>query len=335
MSTATATRPKPSKKTVEVLSPPGTGENPQATFPVLPNLHAEWVLITPELAAEYLELNEKNRPKRQNRIDAIAADLLGDDWEPNGATIVFAPGGWMLDGQHRCEGIVSAAKAAVTLVAWGIRDQARKVIDSGAARTVADWVTMEKELKNPTVIQAIARRWHGWNTLPPDSRYLLSNHRPSHGAVIKTIELDQVVLVQATNFASWARGQSAKKGMKKVNSSVWGIAYVVMLEAFMGDTASAMVGTGKPFIPTSEAIQNVRYFLDRCVTGEGLKKGDPELAFRDRMMNAMSGSEAMPERNAEYLLFTAWQLWRGKKQATKLPLPRMGVNAATFPSKLY
>lgn len=334
MATATAARPK-NRQPAEIIEPPGTGINPQATYQGLPNLHAEWVGVTPVLAAEYLALNEKNRPKRDNRIKAIAADIMGDDWEPNGATIVFAPTGFMLDGQHRAEGIVAAGKPAVTLVAWGIRDEARKVIDSGAARTVADWITMEEGFANPTVVQAIARRWHGWITLPPDNRYLLSNHRPSSKAVIETIERDHVVILQATQFATWARGQSAKKGMKKVNSSVWGIAYIVMLVAFMGDTADEQIGRGKPFIPTDEAIKNVRYFLERCVKGEGVERGDPELAFRDRMMNALSGNESMPERNAEFLLFTAWQLWRGKKQATKIPLPRMGVNAETFPSKLY
>lgn len=331
---ATATRAKARRADVEIIDPPGTGINPQAVYPGLPNLHAEWVEITPSLAAQFLELNDKNRTQRQRRVDTIVADILGDDWEPNGATIVFSPTGIMLDGQHRCSAIAATDKGVVTLVAWGIYEEARQVIDAGAARTVADWLQMEEGLRNAVTASAIAKRWNGWLTLPVEERYLVPNWKPSQRAIIHTFQQDGPVIVQATQYAVWAKNQ-AGKSMKKVTLSIWGFAYIVMLTAMMGDRATTQIKQGKPLTPNDDDVKNVKYFLDRVAKGEGLKRGDPEMAFRDRVQNAAGSNESLPERDVLFLLFGAWIAWRSRRETFKLSKPKTGVNAANFPNELY
>lgn len=59
------------------------------------------VLVTPELAAEWLNHNTRNREKRPKRIAAYARDMAAGRWRRSGEAIKFAPDGTLLDGQNR------------------------------------------------------------------------------------------------------------------------------------------------------------------------------------------------------------------------------------------
>lgn len=335
MATALATARQKKTRTINVLEPPGTGVNPVAVHPDYPDLHAEWVEVTPQLAAEYLELNEKNRSKRQDRIDAMAADILGDDWQPNGASIVFAPNGTLLDGQHRCEGIVKAGKPALTLIVWGVDEEARKVIDNGAARKVSDYLTMLEGIRNPAAAAAIASRWYSWNNLEADQRILVVSRKPSSTEIIDTFMRDRDVLIKATQFAVSARNKAGKP-MYKITPALWGITYMILLSAVMGDRAAEQVARNKPLTPDDDDCKQVEWFLGRIATGIELAEDDPAYAARNRIQTATTTKEGkFGQKETLYVLLASWMLWRGGKKAKKIPIPRLGVTADNFPGHIY
>ncbi|NUN01320.1 MAG: hypothetical protein HUU41_09415 [Bryobacteraceae bacterium] len=59
------------------------------------------MLITPELARQWLERNVRNRPISENTVIAYGLDMLEGRWQYDGAPIRFDTDGNLIDGQHR------------------------------------------------------------------------------------------------------------------------------------------------------------------------------------------------------------------------------------------
>lgn len=110
----------------------------QPKQPKKPEAKAELVLLTPQLASEWLTKNDpENRNINQDRVNALAHDIKEGNWKTNGDTIMFGKGGVLMNGQHRCSAVVAANKAVWV---WAIYDKAVTIhdpIDQGLGRTVA------------------------------------------------------------------------------------------------------------------------------------------------------------------------------------------------------
>lgn len=102
------------------------------------NPTAEVVLVTPELAAEWLGHNTRNRALKNAKIEQYTRDILAGRWQVTGEAIKFSADGRLLDGQNRLHAVIRAEKPIMTLVVRGLRDDAQDVMDSGAARSASD-----------------------------------------------------------------------------------------------------------------------------------------------------------------------------------------------------
>lgn len=73
-----------------------------------------WILITPELAKEFLKLNVRNyRTIMKHVVDKYSKDIKEDLWEKNGEPIVISKDGILRNGQHRLNGIIKSGKPAL------------------------------------------------------------------------------------------------------------------------------------------------------------------------------------------------------------------------------
>ena len=70
----------------------------------------EVVMVTPELAAEWLTHNTHNRGLKPIAIKRFAEDMTTGDWQWNGESIRFAADGTLLDGQNRLHAIVDSGE---------------------------------------------------------------------------------------------------------------------------------------------------------------------------------------------------------------------------------
>lgn len=96
-------------------------------------------LITPEIAAKYLETNVSNRKYRKHVAQDYAQEILNNEWEPDtGENIKFNVKGQMFDGQHRLNAIIIADKAIYVWVVYDAPESAFAKIDSGLKRTSGD-----------------------------------------------------------------------------------------------------------------------------------------------------------------------------------------------------
>lgn len=118
------------------------------------------IIVTPEHAARLLEANTNNRPVRDEMVMRYARDMMAGRWKRNGATIVIAAGGTILDGQHRLWAIVEAGKPISLLVMENADPDVIMTIDTGTARTMGDVFAIKKIGHSGTMAGAF--RWWYW-----------------------------------------------------------------------------------------------------------------------------------------------------------------------------
>ena len=99
---------------------------------------AKSMLITPQIAAEMLVRNTKNRNMSKSYVAALARDMAAGKWQENGDSIRFAKGGVLLDGQHRLTAIVQSQTPIRCWIIEGVDPESMRTIDSGKKRTYSD-----------------------------------------------------------------------------------------------------------------------------------------------------------------------------------------------------
>jgi hypothetical protein len=117
----------------------------------------ELVLITPQLAAEWLGMNvEINRSVRNAKVASIARDIKTGAWRITHQAIAFDWDGKLIDGQHRLRAIVKSEIPTKVWVFRGLDPHCFTVIDSGCARTASD-ALKKHGIKNTTAVAAGVR----------------------------------------------------------------------------------------------------------------------------------------------------------------------------------
>jgi hypothetical protein len=132
----------------------------------------EIVTVTPGQAALWLGKNVANRRLRPAVGDRYARDMAADAWKENGAAVVFASDGTLIDGQHRLQASVDSGAPFTTLVVTNVDKHVQNTIDDGAKRTLADRFTFEGRA-NASTAAAVVRRvllWRQGVPLPAEHR---------------------------------------------------------------------------------------------------------------------------------------------------------------------
>jgi hypothetical protein len=112
--------------------------------------------VTPEMAAEWLTKNIKNRPVSRQHVSRIARAMTNGEWDLNGSTIRFASSGRLLDGQHRLLACVESGCAFTTLVVYGLSEESFATIDQSIRpRKIADVLSIESGASMTNVSAAL------------------------------------------------------------------------------------------------------------------------------------------------------------------------------------
>lgn len=111
--------------------------------PPTPALRYERVMVTPDIAAEFLRSNSTNRPLRRKKVDQYARAMTDGQWQETGQPIIFSKSGRMIDGQHRCAAVMKAGVTVAMTIVRGVADAAFTAIDDSAPRTLADILAIE------------------------------------------------------------------------------------------------------------------------------------------------------------------------------------------------
>ena len=80
------------------------------------------VMMTPELAKAYLDLNTRNRSISQNHVRFLSREMQAGRWKLNGDTICLSKTR-LIDGQHRLLAIIDSGMAFPMLVIEELEDE--------------------------------------------------------------------------------------------------------------------------------------------------------------------------------------------------------------------
>lgn len=225
--------------------------------------HQEMV-VTPELAARWLERNRNNRSLRRNKVAQYADDMKNGRWRDNGDTIRFSINGDLIDGQHRLHALIAADVSLVLWIVEGVADEARMTIDSGVVRRIGDRLRMFGSVQRANTVAA--------SLFIIDQWIMEEDGTPSGERLMQWYEL-------MTPGFEWAL--TAIKSKRLLMAPVYA-ALVYAWESYPIEVA---------------------YFTAQLETGEGLRANDPALMLREYLGNTSERS-ATPERRWSTFLKT-------------------------------
>ena len=117
---------------------------PETAWITIPgtDIKSKWVLVTPQIAKHYLESNINNRNKRDKHVARLAKDMSAEPsrYRITHMGVAFDEDGIMIDGQHRLHAIILSGTNQWLLVTVNLEAEAKRVIDTGAKRGVADFM---------------------------------------------------------------------------------------------------------------------------------------------------------------------------------------------------
>jgi hypothetical protein len=115
----------------------------------------EIMTVTPQIAKEWLVLNRRNRPKKEDRIARWSRVMAAGKWKMTGESIKFAKNGDLIDGQNRLSACITADCAFTTMVIWGLEAEAQDAMDTNVSRSPADQLSFHNYSNASTLAAAI------------------------------------------------------------------------------------------------------------------------------------------------------------------------------------
>lgn len=107
-------------------------------------MNTKVLLVTPDMASNWLTMNKNNRKVLKERVREYAQAMLAGRWSLTHQGIAFDTAGNLLDGQHRLMAIVMAGIPIEMNVTFGVEHKDGEVleIDVGRNRTYKNIVEM-------------------------------------------------------------------------------------------------------------------------------------------------------------------------------------------------
>lgn len=238
-------------------------------------VHTERIFINAELARRWLKLNiENNRPIAEGKVKQMARDMRNGKWQENGATIVFADTGELIDGQKRLTACIECGVGFWSLVAYGVKKDAFVTIDRNQARTAGQVLHLSTGIGDYNTV-ASALRW-----LSGFQGGIIIQARPSSGET-ESLLLEHPGIIESTAAA------------KRVT------------HRFRAGPPSLV--TLCHYLFTRQDATLAELFFDSLATGAGLRENDPVCRLRERIIaSSASTAKHIPQHELIALFFKAW-----------------------------
>jgi hypothetical protein len=106
---------------------------------VCEGFHSERMIVTPELAREWLERNTNNRPVTKTRVQLLREQIENGKFVLTHQGIAFY-GDFeeVADGQHRLIAIAEGTTSVEIMVSWGLQKETAHAIDRGRPRSISN-----------------------------------------------------------------------------------------------------------------------------------------------------------------------------------------------------
>lgn len=258
-----------------------------------------WYILEPADATHLVENQIKNRPLVEGRANRIAKDILEGKWTANGESVVLTHHGKLLDGQHRCRGVIIADKAILTYVVWLPQDRPEEAvfdtINIGKSRTAADRLIIDG-VDHGTIAAAIVRQTLLWE------RYgrIDASNRQGYGAKDKTGtgQPRDTVVVSTGDIRKFYREHKTR-----LDAATAAVAlYQNLLRGWARPSSVGFVYAQASKLDQKKADE----FIHGLATGEGLSGNSPILKLRKRLQQEVISRAALPARHSLALIIKSW-----------------------------
>ena len=257
----------------------------------------EITTVTPTTAAEWLTLNTKNRPLSRRHVMRYARLMSAGAWQFNAEPIIFAAGGWLMNGQTRLNGCIVAGANFLTLVIRGVPDEAFVSLDNGKPRTAAEVLSLEGR-KSTSRLANAARLMLGY-----EAKRLGNDSTRYENAEVRDL------VDRHPGLEAWTARCRRTEAM--CSSGVSTFCFYV----FSGIDADA-----------------AEEFFEDFVTGANLPTTDPVHHLRKRLIENRGSKAKLRAEDIVALFFKAWNHRRtGRPIGQSLRWRSTGPHAESFP----
>lgn len=258
------------------------------------------ILVTPEVAEQWLGKNTGNRNVRRAHVEKLAQDMASGSWHMTDESIKFDWNGRLIDGQHRLHAVVRSGASILTRVTRGLAPDAQNYMDTQSVRTASDALGFEGKSHTAT-LAAIARIDLAVRAGKPQQK----GFPVTHAGVLKWVE-ENPLAEDAAAFASrFARKTDCKPAMV-------GYTYMKLSEIDAQDAYDFWVAA-------SEKVN--------------LRAGDPVIALTNRLAESRRNRESLGNDALLSLIYRAWNYRRAGKpwRVAKVNSPGAGVGLIPIP----
>lgn len=219
--------------------------------------------ITPARAEELLRANTANRNIVSSVVDKYARDMMQGYWAINGQTIKLSRTGRLLDGQHRCLAAVRSKQSFMSIIVRGLPDDVFDTLDAGPVRSFGEVLARRGE-KNATTLAAALQKIWLYRQRTPQIRTV----RASHSELLRVLEEEPEIRDCVNHSISRVRG-----------------------------ILPGAIGTATHYLGACHFDRELAdEFVERVLYGAELKRHDPVLLLRDKMMrDRMDQKEKLSE----------------------------------------
>lgn len=273
-------------------------------IPPTPGRHNYDLVITPEIAREWLKRNVHNRKLRPFMVAKYKRVMERGEWGYTGEPIKFDWDGNMIDGQHRTSAIAEMPDGFTieVEVKVGLDPDSQINMDQGAKRLGGDQLQL-LGYKNANNLASSVKQYIIW-----ESGYLFRDNKI------------QAVVASISECAAWIDDhpdevllfQESLTHLRHIPApiSVSGAAFLIF--------AQIDPGLAKQFV----------YYLAEM----GLPQGNPITTLNKRLQRLRNEGVRYSNRDLLALFIQSWNALRDGREITKFQRPRGGKwTAETFP----
>jgi hypothetical protein len=266
-------------------------------------------MITPEMAAAWLERGGANRKLNERSIQRLMREIQLGQWDLTGETIKLDTEGRVRDGQHRLTAIIRTGTTVPCIVVRGVAESAFNKIDTGKSRNMADVLSIHGHA-SPISLATAAR---GLLLIERYGRYEVGGVKLGYAAAPSNAEgLAYIEAHPEVKDGVKEADRLRKQGQFVGGSGLWAIALTMFWRIDPEQT---------------------QVFVDKLVEGAQLEHGSPILRLRNMYRTSARDWHSTNE-NRERLLATVikgWNAWRGDELVQGLSWHNSGRGAEKFP----
>ena len=238
------------------------------------------VTMTPEWASQLLRQNTHNRTLSKQRVNACANLISSGKWKLTHQGIAIDSNNVLQDGQHRLHAIAKTGISVQISMSTGCDPSNFDVIDSGRKRTASDAIALSGA-KNSSKAAAGIRGFLQYQLFP---NYVWTG--TAYG--VDTIDIRQFYQSNSeTVDLVTAASVSAYGSLRQFSSSAC-IAFALVANQ-------------------SNQLNSALDFINLMGTGEGLKRHDPILSYRNFLANDKINRSLQVYLATNIKFFNRWQ----------------------------